>query len=97
MQKCMRIYVIKLPLSRDLLEFLYIMIYTDVKEEVTIMQKSVSRDQALKNAFASARMEGYTVTPEIEYNCRRLLSGKISPSELVAELSKKNSDYKHTR
>jgi len=61
------------------------------------MQKNVSREQALKNAFASARMEGYTVTQETERDCKRLLSGKISTSELVAELTNKNTGRKQVR
>lgn len=61
------------------------------------MQKKVSPEQALNNAFASARMEGYNVTPDTESDCKRLLSGKIKTSELVAELVKKNADHKKAR
>ena len=61
------------------------------------MQKNVSPEQALKNAFASARMEGYNVTPDTERDCNRLLSGKIKTSDLVAELIKKNTDRKKAR
>jgi hypothetical protein len=67
------------------------LIYTGSKK-VTVMKKGISRDQALENAFASARMEGFDITQEIEQNCRRLLSGKISVAELVAEITKKNVD-----
>ena len=52
------------------------------------MQKRVSREQALKNAFASARMEGFNVTQETQRDCERLLSKKITTAELIAEILK---------
>lgn len=61
------------------------------------MQKNASREQALKNAYASARMEGFTVTPDNERDCRRLLNGEISVEQLVAEIKRKNIDREHPR
>lgn len=73
------------------------MIYTKSqteKGEVSEMRRKISREQALKNAFASARMEGYIVTPDTERNCKRLLDGKISTEQLVSELKRKSGDRK---
>jgi hypothetical protein len=61
------------------------------------MQRHVSREQALKNAFASARMEGYIITSDTERNCKRLLDGKINADQLVAEIKKKSGDRKQAR
>jgi len=41
------------------------------------------QEKAIQNAFASARMEGFGITPEIERNVRRLLAEEITIDELV--------------
>jgi len=41
---------------------------------------------ALKNALASTRMEGFSVTEQTEKDCVRLLRGELSVSDLVAEI-----------
>lgn len=50
------------------------------------MKKIISKERALKNAFASAQMEGFRVTPEIERNCKRLLNGEINIDGCVKEM-----------
>ena len=42
--------------------------------------------EALYNALASARMEGYSVTEQTERDCIRLMSGEVSVAELVQEI-----------
>ena len=41
---------------------------------------------ALRNALASTRMEGFEVTKQTEADCVRLMSGKISVADLVKEI-----------
>ncbi|HJB41450.1 MAG TPA: antitoxin VbhA family protein [Candidatus Gemmiger avicola] len=47
---------------------------------------SISREQALKNALASSRMEGFPVTRQTEQDCRRLLNGTVTPQQMAAEI-----------
>ncbi len=47
------------------------------------------REQALRNAMASARMEGLTVSKQTEQDCRRYLEGKIDTDTLVREALKR--------
>ena len=42
--------------------------------------------EALRNALASARMEGFAVTEQTESDCVRLLTGKISVEGMVEEI-----------
>ena len=42
--------------------------------------------QALRNALASTRMEGFEVTEQTEKDCVRLLRGEISAADLVKEI-----------
>ena len=46
---------------------------------------TVKREQALRNAVASARMEGLTITKQTERDCIRYLEGKIDTEALVRE------------
>lgn len=50
------------------------------------MQEYYSREKATRLAFASARMEGFTVTEQTKRDCERLLDGKVSATELVREI-----------
>jgi len=45
-----------------------------------------SQEKAIQNAFASARMEGFEITPEIESNVRRVVSGEATIDECVKEM-----------
>lgn len=47
------------------------------------------REQALRNAMASARMEGLRITPQTEQDCRRYLEGKIDTDTLVRKALKR--------
>lgn len=42
--------------------------------------------KALRNALASAQMEGFEVTKQTEKDCIRLLSNEISIPDLVQEI-----------
>jgi hypothetical protein len=44
------------------------------------------RERVIQNAFASARMEGSEITPEIERNARRIVSGEATIEECVREI-----------
>lgn len=50
---------------------------------------TAKREQALRNAVASARMEGLTVSKQTEQDCRRYLEGKIDTDTLVREALKR--------
>ena len=58
---------------------------------MTNMKRVITQEAALRTAFASSRMEGLEVTPEVESNCRRLLDGEISVAELVQEIIEKHA------
>lgn len=47
---------------------------------------SVTREQALENALASSRIEGYAVTEQTRNDCRRLMDGKVDARTLAAEI-----------
>ncbi|WP_394961776.1 antitoxin VbhA family protein [Candidatus Allofournierella merdavium] len=46
----------------------------------------VTKEEALKNALVSSAMEGFSVSPEVVRNCRRLLNGEVDVDTLVKEL-----------
>lgn len=46
----------------------------------------ISREQALKNALASSRMEGFPVTEQTRRDCLRLMDGQIDAKSLAAEI-----------
>lgn len=46
----------------------------------------ISREQALKNALASSRMEGFPVTEQTRRDCLRLMDGQIDAKALAAEI-----------
>ena len=46
----------------------------------------ITRDQALENALASSRIEGYEVTEQTRADCRRLMDGKVDARTLAAEI-----------
>lgn len=58
------------------------------------MERAVSTERALKNAFASAKMEGFRITPEIERDCKRVLDGETSIDECVRRMLKKTTAEK---
>ena len=42
--------------------------------------------EALRSAFASARMEGFQITGQTEKDCIRLMRGEVSVDDLVKEI-----------
>lgn len=43
----------------------------------------ITREQALENALASSRIEGYEVTEQTRADCRRLMDGKVDARTLL--------------
>lgn len=46
---------------------------------------TAKRERALRNAIASARMEGLSVSKQTEQDCVRYLEGKLDTAALVQE------------
>ncbi|MDD4715081.1 MAG: antitoxin VbhA family protein [Oscillospiraceae bacterium] len=42
---------------------------------------------SMKNAEASVRMEGYTVTPKMRNQCKQVLSGKTTTAECLRQFT----------
>ncbi len=42
---------------------------------------------SMKNAEASVRMEGYTVTPKMRQQCKQVLSGKTTTAECLKQFT----------
>lgn len=55
------------------------------------MNRKISSERAIRSAFASARMEGLKVTPEVERNVRLIVSGRVTVEERVRQLRAKGS------
>ena len=54
----------------------------------------ITREQALENALASSRIEGYEVTEQTRADCRRLMDGKVDARTLAAEiLARRRAGY----
>ena len=46
---------------------------------------TAKRERALRNAIASARMEGLSISKQTEQDCVRYLEGKLDTAALVQE------------
>lgn len=57
------------------------------EKEVTAM--TAKQERALRNAVASARMEGVLISAQTERDCKRYLEGKIDTDTLVREALKR--------
>jgi len=44
---------------------------------------SEEQEKSLNSALASARMEGFQITPQIEENCRKIVNGELSISDYI--------------
>lgn len=55
---------------------------------------TAKKDQALRNAMASARMEGLSVSAQTERDCECYLDGKIDTNTLVREALKRYHSQK---
>lgn len=60
------------------------------------MDDDNSIEKAIENAFSSAQMEGFRITPQIERNTRKLIDGQISVRECVSEMLSKPVSGKST-
>ena len=49
------------------------------------MSKSIN--DSLSTAFAPARMEGFQITPKIEADCRKLVSGELSIQDYISQVT----------
>ena len=49
------------------------------------MGVKISQKRALRTAFASSRMEGLRITPQIESDTKRLLNGSLTTEKYVEE------------
>lgn len=47
---------------------------------------SITREQALENALASSRIEGFPVTEQTRMDCRRFIEGEADARTLAAEI-----------
>ena len=54
--------------------------------QAEVIYVSEKEYRALRDALASSRMEGYTITAQTEQDCARLLRGEISVAALVQEI-----------
>lgn len=50
---------------------------------------TIRREQALRNALASSRMEGLPVSKQTEQDCIRYLEGRVDTATLVREILEK--------
>ena len=50
---------------------------------------TAKKNQAMRNAVASARMEGLSVSAQTKQDCERYLDGKIDTETLVREALKR--------
>ena len=48
---------------------------------------SRSINDSLNTAFASARMEGFQITPKIEADCRMIVSGELSIQDYIRQVT----------
>jgi len=48
---------------------------------------SRSINDSLNTAFASARMEGFKITPKIEADCRMIVSGELSIQDYIRQVT----------
>jgi len=51
---------------------------------------SRSIDDSLNTAYASARMEGFIITPKIKADCKRLANGELSIQDYLNQVIESN-------
>ena len=54
-----------------------------------VMKNATKMEKLLNTAFASARMEGFEITPHIEHTCKMILSGEISLQDYLRQVANK--------
>jgi hypothetical protein len=55
------------------------------------MEKDIEREREIRNAIASSEMEGFHVSPEMESQIRKIVSGELSIDEAVKEILAKTN------
>ena len=50
------------------------------------MENAIKMEKSLNTAFASAKMEGFDITPHIERTCKMILSGEISLQDYLQQV-----------
>lgn len=68
------------------LAFLGAFCYNRFEQEGGSSGMTTKREQAMRNAVASARMEGLPVSKQTERDCVRYLEGRIDTATLVQEI-----------
>lgn len=53
---------------------------------------TVKRERAIRNAIASARMEGLPVSTRTQQECVRFLDGKLDAASFVQEILKQRNE-----
>jgi hypothetical protein len=53
------------------------------------MSRKITQQQALRSAFASTRMEGFRITPQMEADAKRILNGKLSVDDYVKQVKQR--------
>jgi hypothetical protein len=61
-----------------------------------IMSHKISQQRALRSAFASTRMEGFRITPQIEADTKQILAGKLSVDEYVKQAKQRIVERKES-
>ena len=71
-----------------MIAFARLIVYNTYKMigKAVLYMAPITRDQALENALASSRIEGYEVTEQTRADCRRLMDGKVDARTLAAEI-----------
>lgn len=63
--------------------------------EVMNMNRTVSTQQAIANAAASVKMEGFTVTAQHKEWCRKLLNKEITKAEYIRLVRESAREQRH--
>jgi len=50
------------------------------------MENKISQEKAIKNMLTSVRMEGFSISSEMEDLCKQVLCGKLSLRECLDQL-----------
>ena len=48
-------------------------------------------ENALNSALASAKMEGFQITPEVEADCIKIVSGELSIADYIKRATEANA------
>ena len=48
-------------------------------------------EQSLNSAFASAKMEGFLITPTVEADCIKIVSGELTIADYIKRVTEANA------